>query len=149
MKPMPASVARMKHAATTRSAFFAWRGSGGSAGSSRGAGCEPFPSPLTSASSVRDSAGGGVPITRRRPAGASGSSSGALGSLIGGLPVLRSYPHRAQHHEEQQAEEREQALGHRPDAAEAEAAGVDLGPGRGDVRDDVPLLVRGDRGVVE
>src|SRR5260221_7526067 len=128
MKPMPASVERMNNAATMRSAFLARRGLGGSAGSSRGAGRAPFPSPLTSPSRVRACAGGGVPITRCGPAAASGSSSGALGSLIGGLPVLRSYPHPAQHHEEQQAEENEQALGHRPDAAQAEAPRGDLGP---------------------
>src|SRR5258707_2607738 len=135
MKPMPASVERMNNAATMRSAFFARGRSDGTAGSSRRAGGEPFGSPLPSPSRARASAGGGVPITRCGPA-ASGSSSGALGSLIGGLPVLRSYPHRAQHPQEQQAEEREQAPGHRPDAAEAEAPGGDLGPGRGGGRGD-------------
>src|ERR1700727_2139078 len=126
MKPMPASIDRMKHAATMRSADLALRGSSGSAGSSRRAGREPDSSSARSPSSVRGSAGGGVPITRCGPArgsaGSSGSPLGALGSLIGGgLPVLRSYPHGGQHHEEQQAEEYDQALGHRPDPAQAEA----------------------------
>src|SRR5215470_2414737 len=147
MKPIPASVERMNSAATRRSAFLARRGSAGSAGSHRRSGRALRPS--TSASIVRASAGGGVPMTRRGAACASGSSSGASGSrgsLIGGLSVLRGYPHPCQHHEEQQAEEREQALGHRPDAPQAEAAGVALGPGGGDVRDDVPFLVGSDRG---
>src|SRR5262245_56893874 len=135
MKPMPASVARMNSAATMRSAFLAWCWSGGSAGSHRRLGGALRSS--TSASLVWPQAGGGVPTTRRGPSCASGRSSAAWGSLIGGLSVLRGYPHRSQHHEEQQAEEREQALGHRPDAAQAEAAGVALGPGGGDVRDDV------------
>src|SRR5215469_13513566 len=138
MKPIPASVERMNSAATTRSAFLARRGSGGPAGSHRRSGRALRPS--TSGSIVRASAGGGVPITRRGTARGSGSSSGALGSLIGGLSVLRGYPHRGQHHEEQQAEEGEDALGHRPDAPQAEAAGIALGPGGGDVRDYVPLL---------
>src|SRR5260221_7841608 len=103
MKPMPASVERMNNTATMRSAVFARRRSDGTAGSSRRAGGEPFGSPLPSPSSDRASAGGGVPITRFGPA-ASGSLSGTLGSLIGGLPVLRSYSHPAQHHQEQQAE---------------------------------------------
>src|ERR1700685_3845177 len=114
MNPMPASIDRMKHAATMSSADLAFCISGGSVGGSCRAGREPDSSP----SSVRASAGGGVPITRCGPAGmsagSSGSPSGALGSLIGGgLPVLRSYPHSGQHHEEQQAEEHDQALGHR------------------------------------
>ena len=63
MKPMPASMDRMNRAATIRSARLAAAGSDGSAGSSRGAGgglsCCAVPS------SVRCSAGAGVPITRR------------------------------------------------------------------------------------
>ena len=65
------------------------------------------------------------------------------------LPVLRSDPECHQHHEQQQAEEGHQALGHRPDPAQAEPAGVGLRPDAGDVGDDVPLLLRRDREVVE
>src|ERR1700733_8205655 len=159
MNPMLARNDRMNSTTTRRSAFFARRRFGGSSGSSRTAGSGPSPaapSPARWPSIVRAAAGGGVPMTRCGATGTSAVSSGspdvssaALWSLISGLPVFCGYPHGGEHHEEQQAEERDQALGHRPDPAQTEAARVGQDAGRGHVRDDVALLARRDRGVVE
>src|SRR5580692_74425 len=74
------------------------------------------------------------------------SEPGEFVSLMS-LPVLRSNPERRQDQEQQEAEERHQALGHRPDPAQAEAARVGLGPDLRHVGDDVPLLLRRDRQV--
>src|SRR6266702_2558666 len=146
-------MAMMKHAATTRSAVLALARSGGSAGSSRGVACAAAGPSWPSR--VLASAGGGVPMTRRRPAGASaGSSPGSplwpfVSLMCFGLPVLCCDPHCGQHHEEQQAEECHEALGDRADAAQAESSRVRLCSLLGDVSDDVALVLRGEGGVAE
>src|SRR5260370_27319221 len=132
MKPRPASPALVKHATTIRSARFALTRSAGPVGSSRGsAGAGPPGAPGGGGSSMdRASAGGGVPIARRR--GSAGPSPAAprpssparkspFGSWsppgcpavesVMGLPVLRSDPQRREHHEEQQPEEGHQPFG--------------------------------------
>src|SRR6266571_5889820 len=162
MKPRPARVAIRKHATTTRSARLAAVMSAGSAGSSRwrGGGGPPAVPGAGVPSIDLASAGGGVPITRcRGPAGASRAGPRASRSAnrspagwlspgccpavesVMGLPVLRSDPQRREHHEQQEPEEGDEPLGDRPDPAQAEPAGVGRGPGLGDVRDDVALLL--------
>src|SRR5262249_52931639 len=169
MKPRPASVAITKHAATISSARFALAGSSGSAGSSRrrGGGGPPGVPGAGVWSMDLASAGGGVPMTRRRgsvgsplavpwpsrpssgsPAGSWPPECPAVESLMS-LPVLRSDPQCREHHEEQQPEEGHQPLGDGPDPAEAESARVRLGTSPKDISNDVPLLLRRDRRVVE
>src|SRR5215472_4585207 len=169
MKPRPARVAITKHATTTRSARLAPGISCGSAGSSRRRGSGGPPGvPGSGVPSIdRASAGGGVPITRRRSVGPfpaeppaswpvseppSGSLSPGHSPVVGSvmsLPLLRGDPKRGEHHEKQQPDEGHQALGDRADPPKAETAGVRFGARLGDIRDDVALLLRGDRGVVE
>src|SRR3954470_10449385 len=105
MKAMLAKNAIRKKVATTRSAFFA-ASSSSSLGSRSGAGS-------SAASRVRDSAGEGVPITRRGRAGLSppfwGSSELPWMSvmlLLQLLGLLRGNPHRR---EDQQADTDEPA----------------------------------------
>src|SRR6185437_10660776 len=177
MNPKPVSIARMKQAATIRSAPLAPSMSCGSAGSSgsRTSGRPAVEPAAVSASSILDWVGDGVPMIRRLavPSAACGSPPSAprsairfspwlcspglcspvpcpaVESLIGSLPVLRSDPHSGEHHEEQQSEEGHEPFGHRPDPAEAEPTRVRLLAGLRYVGDDVALLLRGDRGVVE
>src|SRR6266487_4231701 len=150
---MPASMAMMKHAATTRSAVLALARSGGSAGSSRGVAWAA--SGPSWPSRILVSAGGGVPMTRCRPASVSaGSSPGSplwpfVSLMCFGLPVLRCDPQCRQHHEEQHAEKYHEALSDRADPAQAESSRVRLRSLLDDVGDDVALVLRGEGGVVE
>src|SRR5215469_14999272 len=143
MKPTPARKARMNSAATSRSAFFACRGAGGSA--------ENAGSDGSGATSTAVGAGEGVPMTRRGPTGSSGVSlmTAALRFSLEVVPPLRGEPHGDDHEEAEAAEPADEALGDRAGAAKREAAGVGLVPGRVDVGDDVPLLGRGDGPVAE
>src|SRR5215467_4777007 len=131
MNPNPASMARMKRVATTFSALLALTRSSGSDGSSLAGG--GFSSSSGRTSRALACAGGGVPTTRRGPSGVSSGvipagcsgPAGPLVSVIGRLSVLlRDNPHGRQDHGEQDAEERHETLGNRPDPAQAEAARV-------------------------
>src|SRR3954469_23345313 len=145
MKAMPARNVSVKKAAATRSApraFF----------SSSTYPLLPSPGSLRGRSSWVPT-GGGVPITRfgTRPSSSRGAS---LFSLLSVIPRLLtgfpgSEPHRCDDHQADPEEPAREALGHRADAAEAAAAGVGLGAGLRDVRDDRALLRRRDGRVVE
>src|SRR5215469_11230770 len=143
MKPTPARKARMNSAATSRSAFFACRGAGGSA--------ENAGSDGSGATSIAAGADEGVPMTRRGPTGSSGVSlmTAVLRFGLEVVPPLRGEPHGDEHEEAEAAEPAGQALGDRSRAAKGEAAGVGLVPRGVDVGDDVLLLGRGDDPVAE
>src|SRR5918999_2572773 len=160
---MKATLARklmVKSNATMRSAFRA----DASSSSTSGAGpALPSPSPLPpAASSRRDSAGGGVPITRfgvRSSSPAVALPSALLSSLLSSLlsvmlllqlrRLLGRDPHRREDEQADPDQPAREAFGDRADAAEAAAARVGLLARLDDVVDDGPLLLGCDRRVVK
>ena len=89
------------------------------------------------------SPGAGPPWPGRRPRPARRPSAMAASPALASRRF--AVIHRArQHQDADSAEEADEALGDRADAAQAEPARVGLGAGLGDVGDDVPLLARGD-----